>query len=94
MELKEIKKEFEKPIKEEYLYIGKFVYSFLDLYIKGYMTRENETHDRKPMLEMLINSRVFVHLSPQQIEEEALTAYLEKAVLGLYMKLNKNIYTE
>lgn len=77
--------------KNKDLYIYDFVDSFLHPYITGQIDSSNDKKDRKPMLELLLDSLSPIdQIEQKQIEDIALKTYFEKAVLGLYVNRKKD----
>jgi flagellar basal body-associated protein FliL len=67
-------------------FINDFVSSFLHPYITGKISREDDSKDRKPMIELLKEKMPGFELSMKdEVEEIALNIFFEKAALGLYV---------
>ncbi len=77
----------EKSIKD-------FVSKFLDPYISGKITPENESKDRKPMIELLfeeIEREYFIlEEEREEIEQMAIYLYCEIAAKGILLKIKNN----
>jgi len=71
---------------EDKEFINNFVASFLHPYITGQITKETDSKDRKPMIELLQEKMPGFESSKMgEVEEMALNAFFEKAALGLYV---------
>ena len=74
------------PLSKDQEFIKNFVGSFLHPYITGQITRETDPKNRKPMIEVLQEKMPGFEPSKKgEVEEMALSAFFEKAALGLYV---------
>lgn len=82
--------DLKKPIKNEeknpnYLIIKKFVTNYLNPYIRGYITRDNEPSNKPAMMELLIKEMGVIDVNEKdKIEKLALDIYIQLAAKGFH----------
>lgn len=74
-------------------YLDDFVKGYLDLYITGTITRENEPKNREPMMSILVKhfrETVGENFDPEAVETLAYGCYLTCSIKSIYAQLKTN----